>query len=117
MDHKHSPENENTLAPRLKKALPAFGIIALFYLALILLTGYACPIRLLTGISCPGCGTSRAWIRLIKGDAAGAFRVHPLFWWPAAAALLAAADILLLPRFSGKPALKAVQLRDFLSRK
>ncbi len=40
----------------------------------------ACLFRSLTGIPCPACGMSRAWLALLHGDLAGAFRYHPLFW-------------------------------------
>lgn len=46
--------------------------MAVFYLS------FGCPARLLTGISCPGCGMSRAVEALIKLDFASAFEMHPL---------------------------------------
>lgn len=64
-----------------KNDLRAILIIAAFY-AVIELAGVTCPIRFLTGISCAGCGMSRAWISLIKSDVAAAFAYHPLFWLP-----------------------------------
>ena len=41
--------------------------------------GYICPVRRLTGFSCPGCGMTRAWTSFIKGDIRDAFYYHPLF--------------------------------------
>ncbi len=41
-----------------------------------------CPIRFLTGISCAGCGMTRAWLSIIKLDVRNAFYYHPLFWIP-----------------------------------
>jgi len=38
-----------------------------------------CPFRFFFGVPCPGCGMTRAWTALFKGDIAGAFRWHPLF--------------------------------------
>lgn len=38
-----------------------------------------CPFKLLTGFSCPGCGSQRATHALLTGDIAGAFAVHPLY--------------------------------------
>lgn len=38
----------------------------------------ACPIKLLFGLSCPGCGLSRAVLLCAQGDFLGAIRVHPL---------------------------------------
>ncbi len=37
-----------------------------------------CPFRLLTGLNCPGCGTSRGLHRLLHGDLIGAFQFNPL---------------------------------------
>ncbi|GHT45762.1 membrane protein [Planctomycetales bacterium] len=38
-----------------------------------------CPFHLLTGLHCPGCGTTRALFYLVHGDIATAFRYQPLF--------------------------------------
>lgn len=72
-----------------RKDIEAVAVIGLFYLGLEAM-GVTCPILFLTGISCAGCGMSRAWMALLRGDVAAAFRFHPLFWLPvpAAAALL-----------------------------
>ena len=37
-----------------------------------------CPIRLCTGVACPGCGLTRATSRLLRGDLSGALVYHPL---------------------------------------
>ena len=47
-----------------------------------------CPLRTVFGLSCPGCGMSRAWWELLSGDLPGALRYHPLFWLPVPALLL-----------------------------
>ena len=47
-----------------------------------------CPIKLFFGVSCAGCGMSRAWISAIRLDLHGAFYYHPL--WFALPAVLAA---------------------------
>lgn len=70
-----------------QKDLQALGTIALFYLLLESL-GITCPIRFLTGISCAGCGMSRAWLALLHLDLSTALRMHPLFWLPIPAAVL-----------------------------
>lgn len=45
------------------------------------LFGITCPIKYVTGVSCAGCGMTRAWMSLVfHGDLAGAFCYHPLFW-------------------------------------
>ena len=57
-------------------------ILALFCIALlgIVYLGLNCPIRSLTGIPCPGCGMTRAWLAALRLDILGAFRYHPMFW-------------------------------------
>ena len=64
------------------------AVIAGVYLFLEYFLEITCPILYLTGISCAGCGMSRAWIRLLHLDFAGAFYYHPLFWIPAVAVIL-----------------------------
>lgn len=43
-------------------------------------TGFfpACPFRLLTGFTCPGCGTTRALHQILHGDFAAAFVLNPV---------------------------------------
>ena len=52
-----------------------------------------CPFKLLTGVPCPGCGMTRAYLYLFEGDIQGAFYFHPLFWL---------IPLLVLLSFSGK---------------
>ena len=61
--------------------LAAIAIIAAFY-AFMHLVGIGCPIRFVTGVSCPGCGMTRAYLALFRGDISGAFGFHPLFCLP-----------------------------------
>ena len=58
-------------------ALILFGIGALYAL-IIRLTGIGipCPIRRLTGTMCPGCGTTRMMMSILKLDFASAFRYN-----------------------------------------
>ena len=39
---------------------------------------YRCPFKLLTGIDCPGCGMTRAFMCIILGDPAAAYYYNPL---------------------------------------
>ena len=43
-------------------------------------TGFfpVCPFRLLTGLTCPGCGTTRALHQLMHGHLSAAFMLNPL---------------------------------------
>lgn len=44
-------------------------------------TGFVgCPIKTMTGIPCPACGMTRAWIHMLTGDLYGALTFHPLFF-------------------------------------
>ncbi len=44
-----------------------------------LLFGF-CPIRAVTGVICPSCGMSRAWLAALRLDLGAAFFYHPMFW-------------------------------------
>lgn len=57
----------------------------LFYIALTqLLFHSVCPFAILFGFPCPACGLTRAGLLLLRGDLAGAFRMHPaIFPWAA----------------------------------
>ena len=61
-----------------KRDLIAISAVVIVYLVMFLL-GITCPIKYLTGISCPGCGMSRACIHALKLDFALAFQFHPLW--------------------------------------
>ena len=50
--------------------------------------GITCPIKFITGISCAGCGMSRAWLAFLRLDMAKAFEYHPLFWLPPIAVIV-----------------------------
>ncbi len=57
----------------------AAATIAAVYIVLFSLK-ITCPIKFLTGISCPGCGMTRACLCALKFDFVSAFAYHPL--WP-----------------------------------
>ena len=65
-----------------RQNISALFTIAVFYLILESVFGITCPILFLTGISCAGCGMSRAWFCVLRMDFTGAFRYHPLFPFP-----------------------------------
>lgn len=56
-----------------------FSIAAVIYL-IFHLVGIGCPIKFISGVSCPGCGMSRAWLWVLLLDFETAFYFHPLFW-------------------------------------
>ena len=72
------------------KQFPRAAGLAVLALAAILILGMGgvpCPIRTVTGVSCPGCGMTRACVCALRLDLAAAFRYHPL--WPMAPLLAA----------------------------
>lgn len=55
----------------------AFFLVILVFLSL---SGIGCPIKSLIGISCPGCGMTRAWLAALTLRFDLALAYHPLFW-------------------------------------
>lgn len=66
---------------RLKNNITAAVAIVFLYVAFDVL-GIGCPIKFLTGISCIGCGMTRAWLSVLRLDWKSAFYYHPAFWLP-----------------------------------
>ncbi|PHS36141.1 MAG: hypothetical protein COA82_02370 [Alkaliphilus sp.] len=64
-------------------------------------SGTLCFSKNVTGIPCPGCGLTRAFESLIKGDVKSAFYYHPLFAFIPITAVLA-----VLLRFSKSEKIK-----------
>lgn len=62
-----------------KDIIISFAAIILVYV-IFNITGIGCPIKFLTGISCAGCGMTRAWNSVLHLDFVSAFYYHPLFW-------------------------------------
>ena len=58
--------------------LKGLVLVAALYYAVSWFIG--CPIRFFLGISCPGCGITRAWLAALTIDFPKAFSLHPLFW-------------------------------------
>ncbi len=54
-------------------------LIIMLYLAVMLILDLPCPIKHLTGISCAGCGMTRALMSAIRLDFSAAFYYHPLW--------------------------------------
>ncbi|MBQ6164459.1 MAG: DUF2752 domain-containing protein [Clostridia bacterium] len=70
-----------------RKRILAAAITLCCVVALYLAIG--CPVRFLTGVSCPSCGMVRACLACLRLDFAGAWQLHPLvFLLPVAAGLM-----------------------------
>jgi len=69
---------ENVISKQdIYSAVTAVLAIALLYLVFHLV-GIGCPIRFLTGVSCPGCGMTRAALSLLCLRFSDALYYHPL---------------------------------------
>ncbi|MBR4733879.1 MAG: DUF2752 domain-containing protein [Lachnospiraceae bacterium] len=63
----------------LLSAIEAILAVILLY-AFFHFSGIGCPIHFLTGVSCPGCGMTRAAFALARFHFADAFHYHPLVY-------------------------------------
>ena len=75
MDNKGKNKRKNGR----KELICAVTAVVVLYTAMESI-GITCPIKFITGISCAGCGMSRAWMAFFQLDMAKAFEYHPLFW-------------------------------------
>lgn len=78
----------------LKWKLLVLGLSVLLVAVWIILQ-LPCVIRCVTGLICPGCGMTRAWLAVLRLDIVGAFQLHPMFWSVPVLALFAFYDGLL----------------------
>lgn len=56
------------------------ALLALLYVLVGAFGVPVCPMALMTGLPCPGCGMTRAAVLFLKGDWLGAWRMHPFFY-------------------------------------
>ena len=77
MDNKRNNKRKNER----KELICAVTAVVVLYTAMESI-GITCPIKFITGISCAGCGMSRAWIALLHFNIHDAFMYHPLFFLP-----------------------------------
>lgn len=71
--------NKNSKNQLIKKGILQFFVF-LFSVAVVYFTGINCIFKKLFGITCPGCGMTRAYLSLFKGDIKSAFEFNPMFW-------------------------------------
>lgn len=88
------------------------GSLGLFVVVVILLQALSigCPIKFITGMSCPGCGLTRAWESALLLNFDDAVRFHPLFWVVPLVFLLLAVSKNMKRRMTWDIALGAVAL-------
>ncbi len=69
---------------RLRKDIREYGVVSiliLVYMAVFsILFGTPCPIRLVTGLPCPGCGVTRAAMLLLTGRWQQAWQMNPVIF-------------------------------------
>ncbi len=88
-EQKKPCEGASSLLRRVLSLCAGLAILALGLYAL----DIGCVFRFVTGVPCPGCGMTRAWLAALCGDLAAAVAYHPLFWAvPAAFALVFAQE-------------------------
>lgn len=56
----------------------AILIVVLFYFAMHLVFDVFCPMILMTGFPCPGCGLTRSILFFMQGQFVRSFAIHPL---------------------------------------
>ena len=57
-----------------------FLLLCMGFLLMWLLLDLPCIVRHFTGLICPSCGMSRAWLAALRLDLVQAFYYHPVFW-------------------------------------
>ena len=93
-EQKQPRGDASSLLRRVLSLCAGLAILALGLYAL----DIGCAFRFVTGVPCPGCGMTRAWLAALRGDLAAAVAYHPLFWAvPVAFALVFAQER--LPRW------------------
>lgn len=65
---------------RIKPSRILFAGLGAGVLALWVALELPCVIRCVTGIPCPMCGMSRAWLAFLRLDLGAAFTYHGMFW-------------------------------------
>lgn len=70
-----------------------------------------CLLRMITGIPCPSCGMTRAWLACFRLELGAAFTYHPMFW---GIPVLALAFLLDGFAFPGKKATSVIYLTTLL---
>lgn len=64
---------------KLKKLTPFLIVAAILVVMAVFSDTGLCVFRRITGLPCPSCGMTRAYLALFSGDIGKAFFMHPLF--------------------------------------
>lgn len=72
------------IAGQLRKDIRGYGLVCILimvYVAVLsVLFGTPCPIRLVTGLPCPGCGITRAAVLFVTGHWQQAWQMNPVIF-------------------------------------
>lgn len=60
------------------KILTAMFLIVVYLLISSMIFGKTCPVQILIGMPCPGCGASRSLGLLLRGELRDSFKMYPL---------------------------------------
>ena len=72
----------NRIIDDLRKCGIAIIVIILYLFICSVIFGTVCPMVILTGFPCPGCGLTRAVVSILCGDFAAGFKYNPAaFFW------------------------------------
>ena len=61
------------------KMVIIIAVVVIAFYALMSILGITCPVKHLLGVSCPGCGMTRACLSALRFDFSAAFYYHPLW--------------------------------------
>ncbi len=67
---------------KIRDAVLAVLAVGFVYFLFYRVTGVGCPIKFMTGVSCPGCGMTRATLAAVTLHFHRAFFFHPLWMLP-----------------------------------
>ena len=79
-DRESEPGNQLGMGKAFVLSLGIKSGIGLAYIATVSLVVGGCPLRIVLGMPCPGCGLTRACRFALHGNWNAAFATHPLWW-------------------------------------
>lgn len=68
--------NRELLKKDIKTAFPVSAIVIVIIVLENFFLGKICPMRMLAGVPCPGCGLTRAFLLLLQGKVREATAMH-----------------------------------------
>ncbi len=78
---KRCKEISNRILKDVKEYGWAAAVFAVYYLIVHLMKSAFCPLLQAAGIPCAGCGLTRAFLFILRGEFAKAFYIHPMAYF------------------------------------